>query len=237
MHFFTQLLEKLQRLDALETAFAQALEAEKLESLAEFAAGAGHDINNPLAVISGRAQLLLRTEKDPERRRDLALINSQALRVHEMIGDLMLFARPPRPELALVDCRAILEKLVEELGPRAQQQCTEIVLSAGDGCVAMVDPTQILVALRAICDNALQALGSEGRIDIRAQRCERPLSDSRSAIEIHIRDTGPGIAPEVRRHLFDPFYSGRGAGRGVGMGLAKCWRIVTNHGGTIGVQS
>ncbi len=81
----------------LRCAFDAALEAEKLEALAEFAAGAGHEINNPLTVISGRAQLLLRDEKDPERRRTLALIRAQAVRVNEMIADMRLFARPPEP--------------------------------------------------------------------------------------------------------------------------------------------
>src|SRR6478752_5710914 len=90
-------MDETSRLQQLESEFQRTLEAEKLESLAEFAAGAGHEINNPLAVISGRAQLILRQEKNPERRRELAVINSQALRIHEMIADLMLFARPPRP--------------------------------------------------------------------------------------------------------------------------------------------
>jgi signal transduction histidine kinase len=62
----------------------------------------------------------------------------------------------------------------------------------------------------------------------------RPTIDG---VEIVIRDDGPGIAPDVRAHLFDPFYSGRPAGRGLGLGLSKCWRIVTAHGGTIDVNS
>jgi signal transduction histidine kinase len=56
-------------------------------------------------------------------------------------------------------------------------------------------------------------------------------------VEIRVADNGPGILPEHRRHLFDPFYSSRQAGRGLGFGLSKCWRIVTNHGGRIEVQS
>jgi signal transduction histidine kinase len=92
--------DPLVRLARLESDFQRALEFEKLEALAEFAAGAGHEINNPLTVISGRAQLLLREETNPERRHALALINAQAMRVYEMIADMMLFARPPRPELA-----------------------------------------------------------------------------------------------------------------------------------------
>ena len=95
--------DKLARLAELEADFQRTLETEKLEAMAEFAAGAGHEINNPLTVISGRAQLLLRDETDPERRHALALISAQAMRVYEMIADMMLFARPPRPECQQVE--------------------------------------------------------------------------------------------------------------------------------------
>ncbi|PWG73888.1 hypothetical protein DF186_20725, partial [Enterococcus hirae] len=72
-------------------------DVDKLEAMAEFAAGAGHEINNPVATIVGRVQMLLKTEMDPERRQSLATIGGQAYRVRDMIGDAMLFARPPAP--------------------------------------------------------------------------------------------------------------------------------------------
>ncbi len=97
------LLARLARLDELERRFAETVEREKLAAMAEFAAGAGHEINNPLAIIAGRAQLCLRDETDPERRRELALINAQVKRAYEMIADMRLFARPPRPELKTVE--------------------------------------------------------------------------------------------------------------------------------------
>ena len=78
-------------------------DAAKLEALAEFAAGAGHEINNPLATIIGRAQLLLKDERDPQRRQMLLSIGAQAYRIRDMIGDAMLFGRPPAPELADVN--------------------------------------------------------------------------------------------------------------------------------------
>ena len=80
----------------------------KLEALAEFAAGAGHEINNPVATIAGRAELLLRNETQPERRQALLTIGAQALRIRDMIGDLMLFARPPKPEPQLLNLAQVV---------------------------------------------------------------------------------------------------------------------------------
>ncbi len=90
------------------------LERAKLEALAEFAAGAGHEINNPLAAISGRVQLLLATETDPAKRQALKTIGGQVYRIRDMIGDLMLFARPPKPDPELLD---LAETISEVLAP------------------------------------------------------------------------------------------------------------------------
>lgn len=222
---------KLARLAQLEEEFAAALESAKLASMAELAAGAGHEINNPLAVIAGRAQLFLQSEHDPERRRDLALINTQAMRVHEMIADMMLFARPPAPQRQPVDINQVIAEVVEQLGGQAQQQNTRLEhVGPREPLAVSADPLQLTVALRALVVNALEALGHDGRIEIAAGLCQ-------GQVQIRVSDDGPGIAAEVRPHLFDPFYSARQAGRGLGMGLAKCWRIVTNHGGRIDVES
>jgi signal transduction histidine kinase len=240
------LIARLQRMQSLEGEFQQTLEAEKLASLAEFAAGAGHEINNPLAVISGRAQVLIRDERDPERRHALAAINAQALRVHEMIADMMLFARPPQPNFATVSVTDIVRRVIESLRTRAAE--AEIVLACDlppEPLLIDADSTQLLVALKALCENSLDAIGHQGRIEVLLRRAADPLPSSfltpdprpLTPIELLVRDTGPGIPPEVRRHIFDPFYSGRSAGRGIGFGLSKCWRIITNHGGAMCVES
>ena len=215
----------------LRAEFASVVEAEKLEALAEFAAGAGHEINNPLTVISGRAQLLLRDETDPERRRTLALIHAQAVRVYEMIADMRLFARPPEAERQTLDLAELLNRLTEELGADyGRQETTVVRTDETDGVTIEADPVQLAVALRAICRNSAEALGRGGRIELE-------LRSGDGEIAIAIRDTGPGITAEERRHIFDPFFSARQAGRGLGLGLSKAWRIVTAHGGRIDVES
>jgi hypothetical protein len=201
--------------------------------------GASHEINNPLANISTRAQTLLREETDPERRRKLAAINSQAFRAHEMISSLMLFARPPRIDPQPVDLCRLLEDVVGELTEEALRQGTALdVRPTDEPLVIHADAEQLAVALHALVENALEAVASGGRVEVAA----RPVTESHSSLSsqwvaVTVSDTGPGIADEVRPHLFDPFYSGREAGRGLGMGLAQCWSIVRQHGGRIEVSS
>jgi len=233
------LVEKLLKLETLETEFQETLQTEKLDAMKELAYGASHEINNPLANISTRAQLLIKDEKDPERRRKLAAINAQAMRAYEMIADMMLFARPPRLAPESMDLVALIHSLVAELEPIATDRSTTLNCNGASGpLVITADAAQLSVALRAMCINSLEALGGGGQIEITVRPAPQDTDSAPGkAVQIIVYDDGPGIDPEVRRHLFDPFYSGREAGRGLGFGLSKCWRIITNHGGRIDVES
>jgi signal transduction histidine kinase len=225
------LTAKLGRLAALEREFHETLEAEKLESLAELAAGAGHEINNPLAIIGGRSQLLLRDEESPERQRELALIVAQVRRANEMIADMRLFSRPPEPEPEPMDLVELVNQTVAEFADQATDRAIELMHTGEIEPVQIeADLVQIGVVLHAIVRNAIEAIGREGVVEISVRRT--PVG-----AEVSVADDGPGILPEERRHLFDPFYSARQAGRGLGFGLSKAWRIVTNHGGKIEVDS
>ncbi len=233
---FPRLADRLVRLRQLEEDFQVTLESEKLESLAEFAAGAGHEINNPLTVIAGRAQMLLHSETDRERCRGLALMKVQAMRVHEMIADLRLFARPPELDLRQIDLVEPIDSLLAKLAPRAAAHAIVLQRTGDPGPLeARVDEVQLTVALKAICENAIESIGHTGKIDV---SLDVSLDGDDREIRIAVTDDGKGIPDdEVRRHLFDPYYSGRQAGRGLGFGLSKAWRIVTNHGGRIDVES
>lgn len=215
--------------------FATQLERCKLEALKELAYGASHEINNPLANIAARAQALLREESHPDRQRALEAIYQQAMRAHEMISDLMLFARPPRLEKTQVHLNELVAEAIGQSTPAAAASHIELsALLPEEPVVISADGNQILVALLAVVKNALEAIGQNGMIEISLSRQIRDTWN-RAVVEIH--DTGPGIPPEIRAHLFDPFFSGREAGRGLGFGLSKAWRIVTDHGGEIIVDS
>jgi C4-dicarboxylate-specific signal transduction histidine kinase len=211
--------------------FSKRLEHEKLQAMKELAYGAGHEINNPLANIAARAQTLLQDEADPERARKLAAIHRQAMRAHEMIADLMLFARPPKLNLTTCDARQIARQVTLELADIAAEQDTEMAFEAGDAPIEVeADATQLAVALQALVKNALEAVGEEGHVRVAVRQTE---TDKQSLAEISVRDDGPGVSDAVRQRMFDPFFSGREAGRGLGFGLSKCWRIVTDHGGQL----
>jgi signal transduction histidine kinase len=215
----------------LSAEFERRLGQEKLAAMKELAYGAGHEINNPLANIAARAQTLLRDEPNPERQRMLRAIHRQAMRAHEMIADLMLIAQPPALSLRELDLCEIARQVVEEQQDLAAER--EIQLTCDMGGVPILirgDATQLAVAIAAVVSNSIEAVGNGGQVEVAVSLVDH---DGQSWAEVVVSDDGPGISEEVRRHIFDPFFSGREAGRGLGFGLSKCWRIVTEHGGRV----
>jgi signal transduction histidine kinase len=238
----SRIVKQSLRLGELEESFAQAVEQEKLAALKEFAYGAGHEINNPLANISARAQTLLKEERDPERRQKLAAINSQAFRAHEMIADLMLFAQPPQWTATGVAVGPLIEELESVWRRQAADQETTLAVNVADAqLTAWADRAALAVALKALVANSLEALGRRGTIEITVIAAYLATDSANlavpDAVAVRIHDNGPGIDPKIRPRIFDPFFSGREAGRGLGFGLPKCWRIVTALGGRIDVAS
>jgi len=205
----------------------------KLEALAEFAAGAGHEVNNPLATIAGRASLLLKDESDPQKRLSLSTIGGQAYRIRDMIGDVMLFARPPEPVAEKMEVGALVADVIDKLQEVADEEQCELVNECEASLLVHVDPVQISVLVSELIRNSIIASNQGARIQIAARR-SRSQND---IVELSVLDHGTGFTSTELEHLFDPFFSGRQAGRGLGFGLSKCWRIAKMHGGSIEVSS
>jgi signal transduction histidine kinase len=204
------------------------LRAQKLSSLAEFAAGAGHEINNPLAVISGQAQYLLHHELDQARRSSLETIVSQARRIHLILNELMHFARPPRPKPEPVDVAALLQTVTDAFVEIAASARVQIVCLPPEHLVlCKVDPQQIKAALSCLLRNAIEAAAPDGWAKISVEGRNPPRLD------IIVEDSGRGPPAAQREHLFDPFYSGHQAGRGRGLGLPTAWRLARENGGDV----
>jgi len=201
------------------------LRNEKLLSLKRLAYGASHEINNPLANIASRAQALLAGETDPDRRHELATIYAQAMRGHEMIADLMLFARPPRPQLGNCTLNAIAADAVEQMHSVAELQQTDLTYEpTNDDIRLTADANLLTLATGALIRNALEAVKRGGKIEV-------TLATDEELATIAVQDDGPGISDDQAEIVFDPFHSGREAGRGLGFGLTKCWTIARAHGG------
>jgi signal transduction histidine kinase len=204
------------------------LRARKLAALAEFAAGAGHEINNPLAVISGQAQYLLADESEPARQRSLQTIVQQAQRIHQILTDLMQFARPARPQKRAADVRMLARAVATGLHEVAALKQVQIEVEEPDeACVAECDPRQLQVALSCLLRNAIEAALADGWARLRVEAA------SADQLRLVVEDSGPGPAPTQVEHLFDPFYSGRAAGRGRGLGLPTAWRLAREQGGDV----
>jgi signal transduction histidine kinase len=213
--------------------FQDALGEARLEAMRELAYGAGHEINNPLANIATRAQTLLLDERDPERRRRLSTIVDQAFRARDMIGGLMLFARPPRPHRVATDIHEMVSTVIDRLAPLAGQRLARLDYGPAPTPVAVaVDRSQVEEAIRAVVSNALEAVGEGGRVTVSVAAGHTP-----GECDLLVSDDGPGIDAITLRRVFDPFFSGREAGRGAGLGLSKAWRFLEANGGIIEIAS
>jgi signal transduction histidine kinase len=203
---------------------AEALRLAKLSALAEFAAGAGHEINNPLAVISGQAQYVLSHKEDwlasdeeESSHEALGKIIAQTKRIHGILRELMQFARPPAPRYATVDLVALMREVAVS---------HNVSFDPPNGAIDVrVDAEQMKTALGCLVRNALEAIPPGGWVRLTVQVGAR--------VEVHVEDSGPGPRPEQVPHLFDPFYCGRSAGRGKGFGLPVAWRLARQQGGDV----
>jgi signal transduction histidine kinase len=217
-----QSIENLQRLQA------QMVQTEKLVSLGQLAAGAAHEINNPLAAILGYSDLLADDSSLPEKARATAgKIRDQARRTTTLVANLLRFARQVPPERTLLDINTVVTNAVQlrALDLRSSKSRIELQLESvlpgvrGDG-------NQLLQVFFNIINNAIDAMeASEGGVlTIKTIR-------DRGNVVILFSDTGPGIQDPQR--VFDPFYTTKPVGKGTGLGLSICFGILQEHAGKI----
>jgi len=208
-------------------------EREKLSSLGLLVSGVAHDLNNPLAGISGFTQLLLATEPDPERREDLGRILDETDRCRRMVAGLLAFARRTPPERCEVDLPRVLRETFEM---REQH-----LLSRGLDASFLVDPDlppilgdahQLQQAFLNILLNAEHALQQSGRT-LRVSARTGPCRHEPDWVSVEFFNDGPRIPVEVLEHIFTPLYTTKPKDEGTGLGLAICERILREHGGEI----
>ncbi len=209
--------------------FEERLAEARLEAVRQLAYGAGHEINNPLANIATRGQSLLRDELDPERRRKLATIVDQAFRARDMIGGLMVFAKPPVALLAEVDLGSLAQSVVGSVCGLPIAEGVDVSVSMSRESVSVRADAQMLAeALQAVVVNAVEAVPAGGRVCLGVH-----AAGGKGFHAVVVDDNGPGIATEDWDVACDPFHCGREAGRGLGIGLSKAWALVRACGGRL----
>lgn len=221
-----QAVHTVLQLRPLQAQFTASLESEKREVVYHFAYGLSHELNNPLANIASRAGLLLQSTSHPEQVQLLNTIVDSAMRGSEMLGDLMLTARPPKLQLALVELEE-LRKAFLERGQRwagLRNVKLELIWQAAGTC--QLDRSMLSEIVWSVLRNAIEASAAGSLVTIKVER-------RGNVLEVQIDDEGQGLSQQALQHCFDPYFSGREAGRGLGMGLAKAKRLALLHGGDV----
>ncbi len=220
------------RLHTLEHRFAEAVFKDVQGKLYHLAYGLSHELNNPLANIATRAGVLLHEETRLPQRQLLDAIIDNAMRGSEMIGDMMLIARPPTLSIADID----FERWFDQVCQRASEWCDQrqvtlhFANALGDTKRVRFDPIAIQEALWCFVRNAIEAVSPNGTVQLNA-------SLHANRLEVTVCDDGPGLSSHALAHAFDLFFSGREAGRGLGMGLAKADRVIKMHRGTTNIHN
>jgi two-component system sensor kinase FixL len=203
-----------------------------LARVGELAAVLAHEIKNPLAAVSGAIQMLSEHMTADEDREIAHEILQRLDGLSALMGDLLLFARPPRPQMRTVEIAGLLDALVAFLRSDPAWSELEIVLdleqASESSGVLVGDPEFLKIAVQNLLLNAAQAVGRQGTIRVRSQHQDGQLV-------IDVIDNGPGIRAEHQERLFTPFFTTKA--RGTGLGLATVRRIAEAHGGSAEVHS
>ena len=223
---------------------AQLRQAQKLEAIGRLAGGVAHDFNNILTSILASAALLENTlPADHAGRADVQQIGTDALRAAQLTRQLLAFARREEiaPQLIRVEDRA---RNIEKMLKRVVGANISIVTSLeGKGWPVFVDPGQLEQVILNLAVNARDAMPAGGRLTIATRNVTVAAGDARTPVPapgdyvlLTVSDSGHGMSPEVVAHAFEPFFSTKGD-QGTGLGLATCYGIVTQAGGSIAIES
>jgi len=217
---------------------------ERMAGVGELAASIAHEIRNPLAAISGSVELL-RSGDGEDGAKLMDIVLREIGRLDALIRDFLQYARPAAPKLSPVALPPLLDEVAQMLenslppGARLERQ-------AEPSAVALADPTQLRQVIWNLARNALEALEGEGVVRLSASRVPGAPQDAAAdgrkrgaegtrSVEIIVADTGRGIALADLERIFDPFYTTKPDG--TGLGLPTVHRIVESHGGTLQVES
>jgi PAS domain S-box-containing protein len=229
-------LEFRQTHDTLERQREVLQQRERLAALGTLAAGLAHEINNPIAIVSSRIELMLQDDEGPslpvEVREDLQVLQRNVRRVGQLAQGLLAFARQAPRERRPVDLNRVVEETLL-LVERQMQRLGIEIRRVLDGALPSIlaDMSALQQVTLNLLTNAREAMAGAGTVTIETRRAP----DRNGWVELVIADTGPGIPPDALPRIFDPFFTTKA--QGTGLGLSLSYGIVQAHGGTIRVTS
>ncbi|MFO7768193.1 MAG: ATP-binding protein [bacterium] len=233
----TRLRESLRRNEEVQM---QLLQTEKLAALGELMAGISHELNNPLSVVTGQAELLLEEDPGEEVRERLETMLQEAARARKLVENLLRTARGDRAPREELDINDLVRQSLDLMRFQLEQEGVDCILELQEGLPeTALDPFEFQQLIFNLVNNARQAMSGQDRpsrliVTTRFAEEGGANADVRGpALHLTIRDTGPGIPTERVGRIFEPFYTTKDRGEGTGLGLSICHRIVRGHGGRI----
>ncbi len=226
--------ESVRSIGGLHDMERQLQQADKLASIGQLASGIAHEINNPLSLILGYTQLLLRDEHESsERLEDLRIIEKHARACKTIVRDLLSFARGAPSNKGSGHLHACIQEILGVVRHQFELDGVRIETALDEAMPTMtLDESKIKQVFMNLMMNAKQAIKDKGIIRVITR------FDSQAAVGIfEVQDTGCGIASEHLPRIFDPFFTTKGTGEGTGLGLSVSYGIVKDHGGEISVRS
>lgn len=240
LHYITLIAERgaavIQRAQIIETQESRydqlALQTEKLSALGRMAAGIAHEINNPLAgILLYSSNLLKKAPKEGSLREGLEIIVQETLRCKTIIQELLEFSRPSEPKAVLANVNHVIEKALHILENEFRLRHIRLEKHLSDPLPdLLIDENQMKQVFVNLLLNAIQAIEEQGTVTIRSY-----VSPDRKNVAVEVSDTGCGIPPEHMPKIFEPFFSTKA--KGTGLGLAVTYGIVQKHGGRIYASS
>jgi PAS domain S-box-containing protein len=221
-------------IDKRHTIREQMAQADRLASIGQLSSGIAHEINNPLGVILGYTQLMLRGEPaDSERRRDLKTIEKHVRHCKSIVEGLLNFARGSEPKKEAGDIHRTIDEVLAFIRQHTGKGRIDFAADYDPQVpLVVMDEKKIRQVLINLLMNARHAVGDSGTI--RVATAYVPASRQ---VEIRVQDTGYGIEENHLRRIFDPFFTTKPTGEGTGLGLSVSYGIVKKHGGEILVDS
>jgi two-component system NtrC family sensor kinase len=208
----------------------QLVHSERLSAVGELVAGVAHEINNPLQTIIGCVELMLDDQKDPQTRRDLDVVRKEAARAGQIVRNLLSFVRRSAPDRVAADLNEIVRATIDLREYHLQQRDIRLVVQYEAGPLPVLvnreEIQQVILNLLLNAEQAIAGAAGRGTIIVRTESHERSQS-------VEVSDDGPGISPELRGKVFEPFFSTKDVGEGTGLGLSISHGIASAHGGAL----